>query len=257
MSQQQSNNAYSLVAMVALNTPSLPPPVVLFQGFKALSGVSIDLTSLQSKNGTIVFEIGNDNVAIALMPTPIPWSNLEGPCATAWWWPDATEKMKCHTSHVLVGLVGDKGDLIQRCISLTHLTAAVAEQVDAAGIYWGSGTLVHEPQVFIEQAKEISLNDLPLLLWIDFRLEQNDDGSYRLFTTGMKIFDQKEIEITHSRKSPREIFNFVHAIADYVITSKKSIQAGETIGRSEVEKVRVNYAPSMWDAKTTVMTLDF
>ena len=28
------------------------------------------------------------------MPAPIPWSNLEGPCATAWWWPDATEKMK-------------------------------------------------------------------------------------------------------------------------------------------------------------------
>lgn len=246
-----------LLAMIALNTPTLPSPVVLIQGFKALSGISVDLASLQSKNGNIVFEIGNDNAAIALMPAPIPWSNLEGPCATAWWWPDATEKMRRHTNHILVALVGDKGDLIQRCLTLTHLTAAVAGQVDAAGVYWGGGTLVHDPQVFIEQAKVISPSNLPLHLWIDFRLEQNGDESYRLFTTGMKVFDRKEIEIPHSTKLPTEIFNFAHAIADYVITSGKTIQEGETIGRSEGEKVRVSYAPSMWDAKTLAMHLDF
>ena len=248
---------HPLLAMVALNTPSLPSPVVLTQGFKALSGISVDLASLQSKHGNIVFEIGNDNAAIALMPAAIPWSNLEGPCATAWWWPDATERMKYHASHILVALVGDKGDLIQRSINLTHLTAAVAAHVDAAGIYWGGGTLVHDPQVFVEQAKEISPSNFPLHLWIDFRLEQNDDDSYRLFTTGMKVFGHKEIEIPHSTKPPAEVFDFAQAIAAYVLTSEKTIQDGETIGRSEDEKVRVSYTPSMWDASITAMQLDF
>jgi hypothetical protein len=223
--------------MIALNTPSLPSPVVLTQGFKTLSGISVDLASLQSKNGNIVFEIGTDNAAVALMPAAIPWSNLEGPCATAWWWPDATEKMKYHASHILVALVGDEGDIIQRCITLTHLTAAVAALVDAAGIYWGGGTLVHDPQLFIEQATAISPNNLPLHLRIDFRLQQNEGESYRLFTTGMKVFDHKEIEIPHSTKPPADIFDFAYAIAGYIITSEKTIQAGETIGRSEDEKV--------------------
>ena len=246
-----------LLAMVALNTPSLPSPVVLTKGFETLSGISVDLTSLQSKSGNIVFEIGKDNAAIALMPAPIPWSNLEGPCATAWWWPEAAERMKHHASHILVALVGDKGDLIQRAINLTQLTAVVAASVGAAGVCWGGGTLVHDPQVFIEQAEEVSRINLPLLLWIDFRIEQNDDESYRLFTTGMKVFEHDEIEIPRSTKPPAEIFNFACSIADYILTSGKTIQDGETIGRSAEEKVSVSYGPSMWDSKITAMRLDF
>ena len=83
------------------------------------------------------------------MPAPIPWSNLEGPCATAWWWPDATEKMK--------------------------------------------------------------------------------------------VFDKMEIEIPHSTKASAEILNLAQAIAEYVLTSEKMIREGETIGRSESEKVKVSY----------------
>ncbi len=256
MSQHPSEKALPLLAMVALNTPSMPSPAALAQGFKAISGVSVDLTSLQAKDGNVVFGIGNDNAAIALMPRPIPWSHLEGPCATAWWWPDATEKMKGHGSHVLVALVGDSGNFIQRCITLTHLAAAVAAHTDAAGIYWGGGTLVHDPQVFIEQAKDISLGNLPLHLWIDFRVEQNEDGSCRLFTTGLKVFNHMEIEIPQCTKPPADILDFAHAIAAYVITSSKTIRDGETIGRSEAEKVRVSYAPSMSDSGTTVMRLD-
>jgi hypothetical protein len=256
MSQHQSEKARPLIAMVALNTPSLPSPAAIIQGFKAVSGISVDLTSLHAKEGNIVFGIGNDNAAIALVRRPIPWSNLEGPCATAWWWPEATEKMRRHGSHVLVALVGDRGNPVPRCITLTHLVAAVAANADAAGIYWGGGALVHDPLVFIEQAKDISLGSLPLYLWIDFRVEQNQDGSCRLFTTGMKVFDHMEIEIPHSARPAAEVLRFAHAIADYVIMSEKTIREGETIGRSEAEKVCVNHAPSMWDANTTVMRLD-
>ena len=42
---------------------------------------------------------------------------------------------------------------VRRSLALTHLTAAVAAHVDAAGIYWGGGRLVHDPQVFLEEAR--------------------------------------------------------------------------------------------------------
>jgi hypothetical protein len=257
MSQNSPEKTRPLLAMVALHTPTMPSPAVLTQSFEALSGISVDLTSLQAKEGNVVFRLGNDRAAIALMPAPIPWSNLEGPCATAWWWPDATKKMKYHASHILVALLGETGDLIQRYITLTRLTAVVTAHVDAAGIYWGGGALVHDPQVFIEQAKNISLGNPPLHLWIDFRVEQNEDGSCRLFTTGMKAFHHMEIEIPHSTKPPAEVLAFAHAIADYAITSNKAIREGETIGRSEAEKVRVSYVPSMWVSSITAMRLDF
>jgi hypothetical protein len=140
---------------------------------------------------------------------------------------------------------------------LTHLVAAVASHTDAAGIYWGSGTLVHDPQVFIEQVHDLSPDNLPLPLWIDFRVVPNDDGSNRLFTTGMKAFNEAEIEIPHSQKQPAEIFNFACAIAEYIITSHAEIRDGETVGRSETERIRATHAPSMCDSAVTVLRLDF
>ena len=165
--------------------------------------------------------------------------------------------MKNHNSHILVALVGDTGNLVQRHITLAHLTAAVASHTDAAGIYWGGGTLVHDPQVFIEQAQDLSADNLLLHLWIDFRIEPNDDGSFRLFTTGMKAFGKVEIEIPHSKQQPAEVVDFAYAIAAYLITRNPNIQDGHTVGRSATEKVRATHAPSMWDSTTTVLRLDF
>ena len=254
---EQPNTTGPLIAMVALNTPSLPPPQALLASLKAVPGIGVDLNSLQATDNSFVFGLGKDNAAIALMPAPMPWSDLEGPCATAWWWPEATETMKGHTAHVLVVLMGETGNPIQRHCTLTHLTAAVASHTDAAGIYWGGGRLVHDPNVFIEQACNLSPEDLPLHLWIDFRVEQNDDGLCRLFTTGLKAFGKMEIEIPHSEKEPAEVFNFACSIADYILKSDPNIRDGHTVGRSEAEKIRVTYAPSMFDSNITVLRLEF
>ncbi|MGO8752353.1 MAG: DUF4261 domain-containing protein [Thermoguttaceae bacterium] len=246
-----------LLSMVALNTSSLPLPQAMVASFKTIPDLAVDIGSLTATGGNLVFGLGKDQAAVALMPAPIPWSNLEGPCATAWWWPEAAERMRGHSAHVLVVLAGDTGNLIRRHIALTHLTAAVASHTDAAGIYWGGGTLVHDPKVFIEQAQNLSPHNLPLPLWIDFRIESNEDGSYRLFTTGMKAFGKAEIEIPHSRNKPAEVFNFACSIADYVITGNPNIEDNHTVGRSETEKIQAVYAPSMWDSTITVLRLDF
>ena len=257
MSQPQSDQKDVVLAMVTLNTPSLPTPAEILGKFEDLSGVTIDPESVNAKDEAMVFTLGKDHAAVSLMPAPIPWSNLEGPCATAWWWPEATERMKSHNSHVIVALVGDKGNPIHLRVMLTHLTASVLLHTDAAGVYWGDGTLVHEPKSFIEESKNASPDDPPLHLWIDFRVEQNEDGSCRLFTTGMKSFDQMEIEIPRSRRRPSEVLDFGHAVASYIITSNPNVEDGHTIGRSETEKIKIKHAPSMWDSKTTVLRLDF
>ncbi len=135
---QPSNNAGPLVAMVALNTPLLPPPQALLASLRAVPGIAVDLTSFRAKDNVFVFGLGNDKATIALLPAPIPWPELEGPCAAAWWWPGATAAMRGHSAHVLVALMGDTGNPIQRHITLTHLVAAVASHTDAAGIYWAA-----------------------------------------------------------------------------------------------------------------------
>ena len=53
------------------------------------------------------------------------------------------------------------------------------------GIYWGAGTLVHSPEQFIEDAAQMTRDELPLNLWVDFRPQRNPDQTLGIFTTGM------------------------------------------------------------------------
>ena len=199
MTEKPPEKSRMLLSMVALDTPSLPVPQEMLETLASLSGTTVNAEAVEARRAALAFPLGGNTAAVALMPAPIPWSNLEGPCETAWWWPEAGERMRGHNSHLLVALGGESGDAVRRSLALTHLTAAVAAHVDAAGIYWGGGRLVHDPQVFLEEARSASPENLPLHLWIDFRIEPNDDGTLRLFTTGMKALDKMEIEIPHSR----------------------------------------------------------
>jgi hypothetical protein len=254
---ESSGRAKPLLAMIALETASIPPAETLLDTLQAVTGLTVDRASVQAKENGLVFSVGKDMAAIALVPAPIPWSNLEGPCATAWWWPAATERMKGHTSHLLVALGGDTGPLVLRYLMLTHLTAAAAAQSDAVGIFWLAGALVHDPPVFVEQVQSLAADRLPLHLWIDFRIEPVDPGRHRLFTTGMRAFRQEEIEIPPSDRAPADMLELADAVAQYILRTNPEIGQENTVGRSEDEKVRAVYAPSMLDPTITVLRLEF
>ncbi len=223
----------------------------------SLSGTSVTPEKVHARRDSLIFPLGDGKAAVALMPAPIPWSNLEGPCAAAWWWPEATERMRTHASHLLLALTGESGDAVRRALELTHLTAAAIAHVETAGVYWGGGRLVHEPKVFVVQARGAGLDRLPLHLWIDFRVETGDDGTLRLFTTGMQAFGKMEIEIPRSRRTAAELYQFARSIADYILARGAEVRDGHTVGRWEEEKVPATHAPSMWDPTMPVLRLDF
>ncbi len=256
MAEKLPEKSRILLSVVALDTPSLPRQQEMLETLASLSGAAVNPKAVEAKESSLVFLFGGNRAAVALVPSPIPWSNLEGPCEIAWWWPEAGAKMQGHNSHIAMALVGENDDAVRRSIALTHLTAAVAAHVDAAGIYWG-GALVHDPQVFLEEARSASSENVPLHLWIDFRIEQNDDGTLRLFTTGMKALDKMEIEIPCSRHEPKKLFDFAYSIASYLLSRGAEIRDGHTIGCCEDEKVLATHAPSMLDSQMTVLRLDF
>ena len=257
MAEKPPEKGRMLLSMVALNRPSLPVVQEMLETLASLSRGAVDAKAVEAREDALVFPLGGNRAAVALTLAPIPWPRLEGPCETARWWPEAAARMREHNSHLLVAFGGQNGTAVQQSLALTHLTAAVAAHVDAAGVFWGGGALVHDPQVFLGEARRAAPDNLPLHLWIDFRIEANDDGTLRLFTTGMKALDRMEIEIPHSRREITEVFNFAYSIADYLLSRGAEIRDGHTVGRHEDEKVRAAHAPSLWDDKMTVLRLDY
>src|SRR4051794_6677557 len=64
-------------------------------------------TGAQIAKGILTARLGDEFIAIAPMPAPYPWTDLEGPCATSWMWPPQTPAttLKAHRSHVLVTMM--------------------------------------------------------------------------------------------------------------------------------------------------------
>jgi hypothetical protein len=250
-----AKNSEPLVAMIALDSDRMPDLRAVFRSLGRVYSDLPPINSVREKGVQILFQFGGNQAAIALMPAPIPWSELEGPCATAWWWPEATEQMSRHTHHLIVALMGKEGGVNERHVRLTHLVAALARHADAAGIYWGNGTLVHEPDAFQKQADGLTAEHLVPHLWVDMRMEQNDDGTIRFFTTGMKAFSQHEIESERTSLNTEALLDFLYPVIDYLLRSGAKIRDGETLGRSVEEKIRVTYGPSMYPSRGIVMKL--
>ena len=207
-----------LLSMIALDRPEFPPPPGVLETLASMSVNTVDPKSVKLTDNSLAFPLGDDRAAVAAHPMPIPWANLDGPCETAWWWPEARMRMDGHRSHLLVALAGEGSNTVQRALALTRLVAAVAAHVEAVGIIWGGGGVVNDPRVFLDKARQATLEKLPLDLWIDFRIEPNEDRTLRLFTSGMRTLGKMEIEIPASRHEAAEVFDFARAVADYVLS---------------------------------------
>jgi hypothetical protein len=53
---------------------------------------------------TIVLESWKGTALISRMPVAIPWSQLEGPCATSFLWKSASSEVRDHSSHLIVSV---------------------------------------------------------------------------------------------------------------------------------------------------------
>lgn len=245
------------LSMVALKEAVAPPPERVFSELKRRWPDAPKPRDVEEKKGVLSFKLDDAAAAVALLPAPIPWSDLEGPCAGAWYWPKAVEAMRAHKAHLIVSLGGGRRTPIDRCLLLTALTAAVTAASDAAGVYWGSGTVVQSPKAFLEVSGQMSQDFLPLRLWIDFRLVKERPGVHSLFTTGMEPFGHMDLEVPKSRQRPEAIFDLAFNAAHYLLDRGPVLKDGDTFGTSPEQKIKVRHVPSRWGHSGKILSLAF
>ena len=255
------------IAMVATSSPKLPDAAAIVDAVGAAtanpgeppSAFFIDESGNAEEprweDGKLVFAIGDAHVAVSLMPRPIPWSQLEGPCAASWWWPKAAEQMRQHRYHFLVAVIGGPIEAVERRVILTHVVGAVLRGTDAVGVYWSEATIVHEPKEFLGQSKSFGPHKIPGALWIDVAVQRNPDGSFRCFTTGLEPLGFLEIEVERARMKPQDLIGFIGDTACFIVNGRKVISPGETMGRTPQERFVVRQGQSMLD-RGPVMRLE-
>lgn len=218
----------------------------------------LEISNSISKDGnTLSFEIGASNIILGKMSAPLPWSDLEGPCATSILWPKATDEVKLHKIHWIVTVSGQLSPL-EFSKLLTQVTAAfMAACPSAIGVYWGNATLVIPKNIFIDFAKEVLPQGPPLHIWIDFRVGKDSEKSSSGFTTGMTALGHMEIEAQGAPEPPSDLRGRLLSLTEYLIDKGPVIKDGDTIGDEVGERIRVIYSKSSFGHEGKVMRLKY
>lgn len=247
-----------IMEMVALNKGELPQKDKLLNALNQYGISESKIKKIEIHKEQIIIETNKFSSIIQLIDIPIPWDQLEGPCKTAILWPDAEKMLKKHKAHLIVTLTNCNESIANKYIYLTKIVAALSKVCDTAGIYWGSATLVISKEMFQEESLEMTTEQLPLTLWIDFRIEPRDNKKFILFTTGLESLGHNEIEIQKPfHTNPFEMIDLVFNLAHYLLDNGPIIKDGQTFGMSANQKIKIKFTKSLNDKKKQVMVLNF
>lgn len=253
----ESNEMTVNVAFVLLSRPQLPDVKAIVKSFTSIAPNRPALRSTESDDSPggeiLVLEAANDTgVMVMLLPIPVP--NREADEAATFsissfgtgWTPPP------HVAHLVVTLQSPTPAL-ESLLLFTSVLAAIAEASSAVGVYWGSAGATHDPAVFIELARDDSVES-GVLLWNGISLSKERDGRSSLLSMGMKQLNLPDLWLSASNENkPLEwLFNLL----SYVAIEGKAIPDGDTIGRTEDEKIPVRYVPSPVDGTTQVCRID-
>ena len=73
--------------------------------------------------------------AVSLMAAPIPNGEAELNAENNFLWPEAVEVTKTHQAHLMVAVLGQEEDLLERGKLYVKLLAACCRQKNALGVY--------------------------------------------------------------------------------------------------------------------------
>ncbi len=252
---EENQKTLHAIAFVILEEDKMPSWKSIEKMLKKYFKFRQKITDVKEEDNKILVKIDDCIIAIAKNSETIPWPDLEGPCRSAWYWPEAVNQMQKQKAHLIITLMSKDMDRIDLNILLTKFVAGTAFASEALGIYWAAGALVNSNEIFMGFNEGISRKFLPLYNWIDFRVNQNEDATLTLFTTGLKQFDLMEIEVINSNLSPKDLITRVFNIAHYLLENGPVLKDGDTLSMTKTEKVKIQFEPSILDKNITVYRL--
>lgn len=243
------------MAMVALREAVLPEPEELAWVLRQRWSDKPRFGRFKRQEQTLQCDIGAAAAVVGLIPMPIPADDIAAASMASLAWPEARTSLEKHTAHLICS-VGGSVEKKVAAFQLTKLVAAVVEVTRAAGVYWGAATMVHSPELFLDQAWEMTTEFLPLNLWIQFGLA-GVPGKVSLRTKGMSSLGLMEIEIIDSEHSTEDMVDFAFNAAHYLLDYGPVLADGHTFGMSGDQKVLVRHVPSVGDESATVYRLQY
>jgi hypothetical protein len=230
---------------VLLNNQTMPKPEALLQELRNNWKTKTDSVNVSDK--TIVFSAQEGTVMLAFLDYPVAQNEVYTAAAISWLWKNAEAEATAHKAQMVISVLGPaKSNPLKLYQLFTRVAASVLAVSDAAGVYMNETLLLLSKGYYLEAAKNMSDDHLPLYCWLYFGLMEEDGEKSGAFTYGMKEFDLPEMEIVQSTQALPETHAVLYDAASYVIKYNIRLKEGQLIPLDEKLKLPVSYSPGYY-----------
>ncbi|EAK6248628.1 TPA: DUF4261 domain-containing protein [Campylobacter jejuni] len=123
----------------------------------------------------VIFSHENMLITLNLIKNPIPNHEAEYYANFNFMWKDALEQTKKHKAHLLIAVLSQDQSKLEQAKMFTKIAALCLDNKHALGFY--TSAVVLEPSFYIENAKMLDDNRLPVYNWIyvcDLNIEEKE-----------------------------------------------------------------------------------
>ncbi len=257
---EKSSTNLAFVLLSEAHSPDTEAIIRVFRLF-ASSDQEIQLDGSESASdsdsriATFKFNSGERSF-VALMPVAIPNGEADEGAKFSLYSITSNWVLPPHCAHLVVTFQSTLASPpIDRLSLFTSLLAAVVKVSPSVGVYWGGSGATHESNFFISVASDRN-HVARVMLWSGVSIAREKDGRLSLLSLGMSQLDLPNMYIVAGKASEVTAMETMFDLLSYVAQCGKQLPDGDTIGRTEHERLVVRYVPSPIDSSSKVMRVE-
>lgn len=202
---------------------------------------------------------GKGNLVVVIVDAAIPAGETEAAEAlsVSRFAGASAQPFSTHSAHAIVALAPwDGSTAIEELMRLSWGIAAIAKSSAAVAVYWGSGSVTHPAEFFTTGARNSENETMLLPLWLGVSYAPERSG-VSFLTFGVRSqFQLLDLKVWSPNEDQHDALEYTFNLASYVIGHGNPIAAGETVGRTNDERLIVRYEQSPVRSTEQVMCVD-
>lgn len=227
--------------IVLLNEKTSVNFSTLTESLKKDWGVRLDSSSQTGK--TLVLYTTGATIMLTYQDYPASPVEIQSAAEGAWMWPAARNEAPKHQAQMMVTVVGAAGKAVQLYKLYTRAAAAVLDNSRSCGVYLPTQYLLQSKAFFLQAARNLDQNTLPLYCWVYFGMFE-DGGQTCAYTYGLTEFGMNDLEIVKSSHTMQEAHAVLYDAAKDALQNNRLLQEGAVIETLEKQKYTLTLAKS-------------
>lgn len=238
-----------VTASVLLNEKNAPNFNAIIAALRTQWQLKVDSVTVADR--TAIFSTPEATVMLAYLDYPTPKTDLEPAAAISWLWKTADKETAGHRAQVVISIAGSSRRALALYKLFTKVGATVLEKTDASGIFLSAQYLVVSKGYFMESAKNMQDNALPVYCWVYFGLLQQQ-GKTSCYTYGMQELGMPEVEVVRSEQPIAQTHAVVFDAVQYMLQYNITPTDGRALPIGDGQKIKTVYSEgvALKDAKT-------